>query len=393
MHNDLVVFGEDWGALPSSTQHIINHLAKSHRVIWINSIGLRQPRFTLQDVRRVWQKLRAPQAKIAKPNVQHVPQNFTVVNPKTIPAPRSWLMRKLAKFLLMRQLRPILRDQQIKHPILWISLATAVDFIGAFDECAAVYYCGDDFGALAGVDHQTVEAREQELLSKVDHVFVVSSVLRDKFSAHQHVSILPHGVDFKLFNSTTEKAPELLTLNGPVAGFYGSISQWLDQDLLYRAALARPTWHFVFVGKVEVDVSRLSALPNIHFLGPRPYYLLPSFSQHWQVSLIPHRHDGFTKACNPLKLREYMATGTPIISTRIPAVEEYAEYVRIIDDADDFIQALDVVANEKKQHDLAENIIQHDWTYRAKSVKQIIDNLTGQTGTTTKIPLVDECTQ
>ncbi len=56
---DLIVFGEDWGGLPSSTQHLISHLTKRHRVIWINSIGMRSPQLSLRDIKRVWQKMLA----------------------------------------------------------------------------------------------------------------------------------------------------------------------------------------------------------------------------------------------------------------------------------------------------------------------------------------------
>ncbi len=47
---DIVVFGEDFGGLPSSTQHIVKRLATSHRILWVNSIGLRQPRLTAKDM-------------------------------------------------------------------------------------------------------------------------------------------------------------------------------------------------------------------------------------------------------------------------------------------------------------------------------------------------------
>ena len=54
---DIVVFGEDFGGLPSSTQHLIKHLAKNHRILWVNSIGLRQPTPTTKDAKRLVAKL------------------------------------------------------------------------------------------------------------------------------------------------------------------------------------------------------------------------------------------------------------------------------------------------------------------------------------------------
>ena len=37
MKTDLVVFGEDWGGLPSSTQHLMRHLAGERRILWVNA--------------------------------------------------------------------------------------------------------------------------------------------------------------------------------------------------------------------------------------------------------------------------------------------------------------------------------------------------------------------
>ena len=59
MTADLIVFGEDWGRHPSSTQHLVKRLAADRRVIWINSIGLRRPRLRPADLKRIVQKLRA----------------------------------------------------------------------------------------------------------------------------------------------------------------------------------------------------------------------------------------------------------------------------------------------------------------------------------------------
>jgi hypothetical protein len=53
----LVVFGEDWGSHPSSTQHIVSILGESRQVIWINSIGLRKPRLNFKDLGRIFNKL------------------------------------------------------------------------------------------------------------------------------------------------------------------------------------------------------------------------------------------------------------------------------------------------------------------------------------------------
>ncbi len=57
--HDLVVFGEDWGGHPSSTQHLVRRLSGQRRVVWVNSIGLRRPRLDRADLARLGRKLLA----------------------------------------------------------------------------------------------------------------------------------------------------------------------------------------------------------------------------------------------------------------------------------------------------------------------------------------------
>lgn len=105
MPSDLIVFGEDWGGLPSSTQHLMRHLGTDRRILWVNSIGLRKPRMNLADCKRVLGKLRAGRCDSRRP-VSSANPDFTVFNPTTIPAPSNRLERILARKMLCRQLLP-----------------------------------------------------------------------------------------------------------------------------------------------------------------------------------------------------------------------------------------------------------------------------------------------
>ena len=55
---DWIVFGDDWGAHPSTTQHLIVNLPREDRILWVDSIGMRQPKLRVVDVRRIWNKAR-----------------------------------------------------------------------------------------------------------------------------------------------------------------------------------------------------------------------------------------------------------------------------------------------------------------------------------------------
>ncbi|MEZ9047736.1 MULTISPECIES: glycosyltransferase [Vibrio] len=338
---DLIVFGEDFGGLPSSTQHLVRHLAKQHKVLWVNSIGLRQPKLSAKDANRAFNKLFGKTKAVTQNMLDSEGHdNITIVNLKTIPAPASKFSRKLAQQMMLHQLKPVIAELNLNAPILWTSLPTAVDLCGHLGESSVVYYCGDDFSALAGVDHDTVAQHESELIEKSTLIFAASKKLMGKFPKHK-AHLLPHGVDVDLFSTPAPRAKDLPSNHRPIAGFYGSLSKWLDYEMIDHVANAMPEWDFVFIGPNELDTLMLPKLSNVHYLGPRPHHTLPSYSQHWDVSLLPFVDNEQIRACSPLKLMEYLAAGTPIITTPFPALVPYQGHVTTVGSANQMIWALD----------------------------------------------------
>ncbi|MCP3870933.1 MAG: glycosyltransferase family 1 protein [Gammaproteobacteria bacterium] len=374
MTRDLIVFGEDWGGLPSSTQHLVHHLSKSRKVVWVNSIGLRRPNLAWRDIKRAWAKVTA--SKGSECGGQHKPLNddFHVVHPRTLPAPRSRVERRMARSLLAAQIRPVIRNTGLQSPILWTSLPTAVDISGHLDETALVYYCGDDFSALAGVDHATVARRESELVAKADLVLAASKKLAERFPSGR-TRLLPHGVDYRLFSTPAPRAKDLPDDGHPIAGFYGSISEWLDLELLQACIARMPHWQFVFIGKPVVDTRALSRFPNVVLLGERPHEQLPSYIQHWTASLLPFKDNPQIQACNPLKLREYLAAGRPIVSTSFPAVTPYQQHIHIATDADGMVAALHESTTTTDTGSQRDVVSGETWTARATQVSEWLDAL------------------
>src|SRR5262245_59143003 len=54
---DIICFSNDWDGDPLSKKHIMQRLARRNRVLWVNSIGNRNPTASLNDFRRIVKKL------------------------------------------------------------------------------------------------------------------------------------------------------------------------------------------------------------------------------------------------------------------------------------------------------------------------------------------------
>lgn len=368
-----IVFGEDWQSHPSSTQHLFKQLAKQHQVIWINSIGMRKPTFRLIDVKRVFNKLKSlflSKRTGSNANTTNTSQNINLTSHTlaVLPWHDNVIVRLFNKWIFNR--KGFIDDEPI---VYWLSVPTAISLISPREQDKVIYYCGDDFSALAGVDHKMVAPFESDLIAKADTIYVVSEFLANKMPKSK-VKMLSHGVDLELFTTQTTKAVELEQICKPIIGFYGSLNAWLDKSLLLRLAKERPEYQLVLIGHLVEDFSDLLKLDNVTHIPAVEHGRLASFSQHWQVSILPFVDNEQIRACDPLKLKEYIATGTPIVTTRFAAVNPYQETILIADNHQGFIERLDYAVSLSKSNNLnwranqSQQASDHSWQAKAKLV-------------------------
>ena len=374
MSADLIMFGEDWGAHPSSTQHIARELANDRKILWVNSIGLRRPRLNQHDLSRVFSKLAGVMRQSVSPGREATPAGITVTGPLVLPFPGNPAAGWVNRGLLAVQLRPALANLNIKRPILWTSLPSAAWAIGALGERAVVYYCGDDFGALPGVDHDSVVAMEHDLVARADLVIAASEMLAARFPPERTLTVA-HGVDLDRFAVPTPAAQDLPT-GRPIVGYYGSLADWVDVDLIARAAHDMPDWWFVLIGPIQTNVEALRERENVRLLGPRPHDQLPSYVQHWTVALIPFRDTPQIRASNPLKLREYLASGTPIAATPFPALGPFLNLVAVGADREHFSETIRTAAADAARAPARRAAVaDQTWRARAKVVAEALEKL------------------
>jgi glycosyltransferase involved in cell wall biosynthesis len=124
-------------------------------------------------------------------------------------------------------------------------------------------------------------------------------------------------------------------------GFFGSVHEWIDIELIAWLAAQRPKWSFLLVGHAATEVSALRALSNVHLVGAQPYATLPDWARCFDAAMIPYRLNRQVANANPLKLREYLATGKPIVSVSNPEIRKFAEYVTIAESREQFLAGLD----------------------------------------------------
>lgn len=370
---EFLVFGEDWGRHPSSSQHILTVLLKHYDVHWINSIGLRQPKFSQRDIRRLFEKLFARLAPSPAEKTTNTDSPFptSVIKPLVWPLAQNKLLQSINNTVLKRQL-----SSKRQPRIIWAALPSAVDYLNICDSDLVIYYCGDDFSALAGVDHHYAARAEQKLIARADMILACSPTLKAKFP-EEKTWLLPHGVSLSQF-AKPASCPADIDSSRPSVGFYGSLNDWLDQALLQRLARAKPEINFYLLGPVNTDITELQQAENIHRLPARPHHQLAGYLQHWTVAILPFKDNDQIRACNPLKLREYLASGCPVISSDFPAARAYRPLVTIAENEKQWLTTIDNICQLSPQErqnyarQAQQRVSDESWEQRACQVTQLI---------------------
>jgi glycosyltransferase involved in cell wall biosynthesis len=347
-----LVFGDDWGRHPSTTQHLARQLGRGSRVVWIDSLAMRSPRLTAADARRVWGRLRAGRDGAATPD----PAWLVRPRPRVLPWHLSPAVAAMNLAAITRAVSGALGDER---PVVLASNPVAALYLDAIPRTALVYLRLDDYAELPGVDPGLARVAESRMLRIAD---VVAATARRLLPPGVPGLYLPQGVDTDHFGSVPLDPPAERVL-----GFFGLVAPWIDLGLVSEVARAAPSWTLEIVGRSEVDLAPLRALPNVRVLPPVPYADLPGVMRRWRAAWAPFALNELTAAVNPLKVREYLAAGLPSFCTPLPEVASIPG-VRTGRTAGDVVAWLSAVAEpDTAAHRAARRaaMATHSWESRA----------------------------
>ncbi len=374
----MICFANDWYADPLSKKHLMLRFARKRRILWVNSVNNRQPRMASKDFRRAFEKL----AGFRKGLVE-AQEGIWVLTPLYIPFHGNSGIRELNRRLLGAQIRRALAQLQIRRAVTYTFAPTSADVVGTLGEESIVYHCVDEFSAFsdAGAD---VAQRELELLAKADVVLCAAAGLYDKKKRYNdHTHLVRHGVDYEFFrkatSSDTAVAQELTALPKPVLGFTGLLADWVDLALLAELAKRRSEWSIVLIGRSDVDLTIFDGLRNVHLLGHRPYHRLPEFLRGFDVALLPFVNNELTVNANPLKLREYLAAGLPVVAAPIPEVARYAPLLALASTPEEYEKEIEAILKRGESGPSmvrSAKMASESWDAKVMEIEEILRNLT-----------------
>ena len=375
--------GADWWYHNRSHSdfQLLKRMARGHKVLLINSIGMRMPTpaKTSRSLYKIWRKLKSVARGIRRP-VRSLP-NFYVFSPLSIPLYSSALMRRWTAWFIRKQVQVAARLVGVANPVIFITTPTAWPVAATMKRQAIVYNRSDMHSLFKEADQAYIRTLERALLEHADLVLYANRTLMAEEQEWTQVRAryLDHGVDVEHFRLDKSVSPpqDLADVPGPWIGFFGSLRSYMvDFSLLARVANEIPTAQVVLIGDPQDSVSQLAEIPNVHLLGYKDYSQIPSYGVHFDVALMPYQDNEWIRYCNPIKLKEYLALGLQVVATDFPEAHGYAERLHIARDSDDFVRlvrdCLKAPLTYEQRNKLRKTVENHTWDQRASELLSLL---------------------
>ena len=270
---------------------------------------------------------------------------FWVYSPFSLPMHHVPWLRQLNEILLRGQLWVAMLRLGIRNPLVWVTCPASCNVAIKMKKIKLTYGRIDRWEDYPNVDIDTIIQYDRKLKAKADLTVFVSEILYDQ--EHQQCKkafFLDHGVDFDIFaraEGSEELPPDIRDIKHPIVGFFGGIDDHTsDMNLLKRVIDLLPEINFVFVGKASVDCTGLFSQKNVRMLGQKPYEQIPHYGKCFDVAIMPWRQNRWIEACNPIKLKEYLALGKPIVSTPFAELQKYRDVVYVAKTVNEFADCI-----------------------------------------------------
>lgn len=374
----IVCIANSWDYDPTSKHQVARILAKHNDIVWVNYHGSRRPTMSRVDIAGAASALR----RVAC-GMRRVSDSIVQVTPMVIPGAKRAILRALHEKMLVAQIRRAIRkvNRGRSRPVQVWSFAPDVPYlVGKFGEECFLYYCVDEYREFEGFDSRRIAEAEDALIDRADVVVATSEhLLQARRRRRPDTVLVRHGVDHDHFatawQSELPMPADIAGIPKPIFGFFGLIEHWIDGRFLAEVARLRPWYSFVLIGEAKVDVSELRGLDNVHLLGRKPYAELPAYCAQFGAAMLLFAQSAMTRHINPVKMREYLAAGLPVVSTPLPEADRYASAITVAPTPEAYARACDqtlTTSYDGQAMDISRIVMGETWKARVDELSEVV---------------------
>ena len=299
---------------------------------------------------KIWRKLQSLLKMLRKAE-----SGWFVVTPFILPIFKKSRLETLNRTLLRLQLAACHLVLNIRRPVVLHTVPSFADTLSFLKARRCIYYYSDQYTLyreLSDAERSRMEIRDDLLRRKADSVICASKKIMENAEGKvspERLFYFPHRVDFQKFNNADRSnvPDDLQGIPHPRIGYYGSLSDSNDWKVIQYCAEQRPDYQFVFIGRKDIADAGVEQLSNVHFLGKKSFEMIQNYGAGFDVAIMFWIRRPWIQHCSPLKLKEYLSLGVPVVSTRIEEVEkDYADIVYSAETPEEFLAALDAAVTQ-----------------------------------------------
>lgn len=356
----------------TNKQHIASRLSAFVPVIYLESFGLREPRLSLSDLRRVLVKLRpsrVPRLLAGQSDQESVAGDLTVIKVRVLPWHRWSLIRHINRWILERTLFVHLP----KEYVLWSF--SPVTYGLESSAIRSVYHSVDLLHTIRGLPRGLILREEASFANLADFVLASSKgvLTHIKGIGRADVLLWENVADVELFESLRSNLRENRVI------FAGNLTaEKLDVPLIRRlidagicVALAGPMG--IDGTPKTSEIAELVRDPRIEYLGVLDQIQLAKELGKSRVGIIPYLINEYTAGVFPMKVYEYLASGLPVVATRLPSLIGITEEGLTLADGSHFLKQVQANLSSNARIPAVGSLSRHSWTNRIDEILSLLD--------------------
>ena len=384
MKNHYIILSSiEWNTIWQTQHKLAISLSKDNNVLFIENTGVRSPH--IKDMKRIKDRLKNWFNSAG--GFKEYKEKLLIFFPMIIPFPYSSLIKKINEFLILRSIKKWIKIHNSGNLILitFIPTPLSLGIIERISPNVLIYYCANQMSGHYK-QHNKLIKWENKLLQKSDSVFVISELLREKaIKFNDNVKKFPGGVEFERFQNAliSDYIPnEIKKIQKPIIGYVGGISEIFDLNLVDFIISNNNDFVFVFIGIRIIDCSKLTNHKNVIMIDQIDQNELPHYMKKFSIGIIPYIVNDFTNNVYSSKLNEYLALGTPVVSTNLNEIRHFNKknnnIINIAKKELEFSEQIKI--NIKKDNNNLKDIRikiaeTNSWDNRFKEIKEHIEKI------------------
>lgn len=324
-------------------------------------------------------------------NKFRVNDNLTIYRKKMIPKERKYsFIRKINNETIMKPFLYKL-DKKNNYDTVILSYPLQYEYIDndLFINKKIIYDCMDNYKEFNGVASEELQKSEANLVKRADLIIVSSDKLKEVLvlnypNIDDKIKVINNGVDIIHFDVNKTQKPSGLIIKNKYKkiGYIGTISDWVDLDLIEKVTNEIENIEFYMIGPKEshLDITKYLENPKLIFTGSIPYSKIPGIIKEMDVLIMPFVVNDVVESVNPVKIYEYLAMGKQIVATKYKETEKFKDLIELYHSGDynDFINKINKVLTKINESDSIQKKIdfaeKNSWQSRIDAFCKIVDN-------------------